>query len=96
MFLFLVPKEIEPAPKPDSTTGDLPPQKTPLISFVPEGKKKPEPAPASEPDISGSSDASDMPGPVQMNQSGIVRRVFKDSNWKAKNNIVGGLICLKR
>jgi hypothetical protein len=68
-------------------------KKTPLISFVSE-TKKPEPEKIVE--DSESTQFLNNIEKLRSSELGVIKRTFKDSNWKPNDNIVGGLILLKR
>lgn len=70
-------------------------KKTPLISFVTEAAK-PEPEKILDPEDSVSAPFLDNISKLKSGEVGVIKRVFKDSNWKPNDNIVGGLILLTR
>ena len=94
-FLFSVPEESEslPGQKTDSPTADLPVKKDSFNPFLSEVPKSPE---SDKPFVSGSSVPSEMPCTVIPNETGVIRRIFHDVDWKSNNSIDGGLIQITR
>jgi len=71
-------------------------KKNPLVAFVPEGAKTKDPEnPVTEP-VSCDDEFPNFEKEMIHGDEGIVKRVFKDVNWKPNNSIVGGLILLTK
>ena len=66
-----------------------------MISFV-TGAKKPEPEKFVDPEDSESAPFLINIDKMRSEEFGVIKRVFRDSNWKPNDSIVGGLILLNR